>query len=162
MNLRVPKTRNVLRPAARIGSPAKGMTLPNQSRSSSTMPHISPNQLPQVSAKYLVAMCFHTASSPPSHHQSAPSPPPPVIRPKSTSSFPSQMNPNSKPFMPLSSASGSYSSSSSLPPPIPPRASEVNDKYMDDLCKRVTEQALEGEVASNPPLPYYFLCRSFL
>ena len=51
---------------------------------------------------------------------------------------------------PRSGSGKAYSTSSSLsvapaPPPIPPRSCDINETYMDDLCKRVTDHALDGK-----------------
>lgn len=107
----------------------KSLTLPASSRSSSTLPRMTARQLQQ------------------------PIPHIPFPRPKSTASFPSSgggggggsgMSVGAKPFVPPPvTLSTGANSAFSVPPPIPPRSSELNEKYMYELSKSVTEHVLD-------------------
>ena len=56
------------------------------------------------------------------------------------------MSVGAKPFVPPPvTLSTGANSAFSVPPPIPPRSSELNEKYMYELSKSVTEHVLDGE-----------------
>lgn len=112
----------------RNGTPAavKGMSLPGIFRSSSTLPRMSARQLQQ-----------------PIPHNT-----PSFLRPNSSINFPSApVAPISS--SPLATQAQSFqsplpvSSSSSL---LPQKSCDINEMYMADLCKRVTDHVLpDGE-----------------
>jgi len=57
------------------------------------------------------------------------------------------MSAQAKPFLPPPHTG--TSSPYTPPPPLPPRTYEVNEKYMDDMCKSVIEQALPSDGMSH-------------
>jgi len=126
---------------------AKGMSLPGSAttRTSSTLPRMSARQLQQPiphatpsflrpnSAFIQPSMVPVTASQLLNHQvgsfQPHAIPPPPL----SSSSASAIAMPSS--FLPPSGGS--------VPPPLPPRTYEMSDKDMDELCKKVTDHALQ-------------------
>ena len=105
----------------------KGVSLPGYVRTSSTLPRMSARQLQQ-----------------PIPHNV-----PSFLRPNSTVNFPSPVTPVSsqlisqgQSFQPTSLIPSTTSFINVPPPPLPPRSCDVNEMYMDDLCKRVTDHVL--------------------
>lgn len=129
----------------------KGMSLPGIMRSSSTLPRMSARQLQQ-----------------PIPHNS-----PSFLRPNSSINFPSA------PIAPASSPLVTQAQSfQSQPPPVPmhmmlssplggvaPKPCDINDVYMDEFCKSITDHVLpDGEcrVRDVKPHPYFEGCGRWL
>jgi len=118
--------------AVRNGNSAmgKGMSLPGAVRSCSTLPRMSARQLQQ-----------------PIPHST-----PSFLRPNSSIFASAAVAPTSSPLV---TQSQSFQPTQVLPPPLPPSTSsilppskicDVNELYMDELCKRVTDHVLpDGE-----------------
>ncbi len=124
----------VIRNGGGAGGPGgKGMSLPGVMRSSSTLPRMSARQLQQPIP--------HNAPS--------------FLRPNSSINFPAgagaPVGPASSPLVTQAQSFQPTSSSpSTILPPSSSRAPDVNELYMDALCKSITDHVLpDGELLNN-------------